>query len=403
MDVGVTQPCPVARWDEPLTDRLLTEDELALRRRVREVVDESIAPGAEERWTEHQFAHEPCQALARAGLGGLVFPEELGGMGASTVAYAIAIEEVASVCASTSLVYMTQMHAGYPILIEGTDAQRRAYIPSLCDGSRYGALAITEPEAGSDVSSLRTTARREGDAYVLNGSKTFITTGDRADTIVCFATLDRSGGRDAVTAFIVDGDAPGVIHGPPLEKLGMHASSTAELFFEDVRVPSSARLGAEGGAWGLSMRTVVKSRISAASQGLGIARSAYELAVRWIADHGGLRAPEWQSDLFELAGLRARIVQGRLLLHAVARAADEDARLDLTAEVGMAKLTCTDLGVAASQLALHVLGAEADRTDVGAERLLRDAKVTQIYDGTNEIQRLLIARDTAKRLSALIA
>ncbi len=390
-------PDTLERFDEPLVDRLLTADEVRLRSELREVIARSVAPGAAARDREGTFAAEPVQALCDAGFGGLTFPAQYGGVDASTVSYAITIEAVAAACPATSLILMTQMHAAYPILLEGTDEQRERWIPVLCDGSALGALGITEPSAGSDAAAIRTTARRTDDGYVVNGSKTFITTGDKAAVTILFATVDKDRGRDGITAFLLPGDVDGLSRGHVLEKLGMHGSTTAELFLDDVHLPESSLLGEEGGAWALSMRTVVKSRISAASQGLGIAAAQYGLAVDWAAHRGLLRDPQWQTQLFRLADLRTEILMARQLLYSVARAVDEEPERDLTAEVGMAKARCTDLGMTASEFVTGLLGPEGDLVDAASERYLRDVKVTQIYDGTNEVQRLLIGRDLTRK------
>jgi alkylation response protein AidB-like acyl-CoA dehydrogenase len=382
--------------DEPLVDVSLTAEERLFRERVREFMRTSLPISPEVISNSGTFAGPNYVALAQAGLAGRLVPTEFGGQGGSTVAYAVAMEEISAVCGSTALVYMTQLHAAFPILVAGTESQKNRYVPALGNGDQYGSLAITEPGAGSDVSRIRTVARPDGDGYILNGGKTFITTGDRANVIVCFATIDASRGRDAVTAFIVEGDAPGLTRGPELKKLGMRGSSTAELFFDGVRLPAKARLGVEGGAWKLSMATVVKSRISAASQGLGIARAAYSIGRDWAFARGHLTGYDHQSIQFELADIRIRILQARLLLHSVARAADVADR-DLTAEVGMAKIVCTDLGVDVSNRIVRMLGLEGDLASQGVERNLRDAKVTQIYDGTNQIQRILVTRDTLGR------
>jgi alkylation response protein AidB-like acyl-CoA dehydrogenase len=390
--------------DESVADAALTDREKQIRTEVRDVVAREVAPRAAALDRDHTFAHDSYQALAAAGLAGLTFPIELGGSGDGTVAYAVAMEEVAAGCAATSLVYMTQMHAAYPILLAGSQDLARAYIPGLLDGSRYGSLAITEPSAGSDAASLRTLAVREpgdGEAggYRLTGSKTFITTGDRADVIVCFATVDPSARRRGVTAFVVDGDAPGLVRGKPFHKMGMHGSSTAELFFDGTPVPASHRLGDEGTGWGIVVNSVTKSRISAAAQGVGIARGAYAHALAALHRMHGSKLP--QDAAFALAGLRGRILQGRLLLLAVAREVDR-AATPTNGQVALMKQACTDLGWQATVEAVKVLGRHGDLAVYGVERYLRDAKVTQIYDGTNEVQRLLIARDTSQRLEGLV-
>lgn len=386
--------------DESVTDRLLDDRELAVRARVREVVADDVAPRAAELDRTHTFAHESYQALAAAGLAGLIFPRRWGGTDDSNVAYAAAMEEITAGCAATSLVYMTQMHAAYPIWKAGTEELADRYVPGLIDGSTYGALAITEPDAGSDVSGLATRASPEYDGdrvagYRVSGSKTFITTGDCADVIVCFCTVDPSRGRDAVTALVVDGAADGLTRGQPLIKMGMHGSSTAELFLSGVHVPGGNRLGDEGQGWRIVMASVVKSRISAAAQGVGLARAAYARTLTFLREVHGTRLPD-EAD-FALAGLRGEILRGRLLLLATAREVDR-AESPSPGQIGMMKQGCTDLGWRAVVEAARILGPYGDLADVGVERCLRDAKVTQIYDGTNEVQRLLVGRDTARRL-----
>lgn len=384
--------------DEPAADALLTDREREVRALARDVVAREVAPRAAALDADHEFAGESVQALARAGLMGLIFPARLGGTDDSHVSYAVAMEEISAGCAATSLVFMTQMHAGYPILTAGSDALAEQYVPGLLDGSVYGSLGITEPNAGSDVASLQTTARRVDDGYLLNGSKTFITTGDKAGVIVCFASVDRTRGRDGVTAFVVDGGWPGVGHGRPFDKLGMHGSSTAELFFDDVHVPADHLLGEEGQGWGVVMGSVVKSRISAAAQGVGIARAAYARTLVALSQIHGPRLPD--DATFALADLRGRILQGRLLLLAMARQVDLHGTVSPD-QIGLMKQACTDLGFQASVDAVRILGPVGDLRTLGVERCLRDAKVTQIYDGTNEIQRLLIGRATTRALGSL--
>jgi alkylation response protein AidB-like acyl-CoA dehydrogenase len=383
--------------DEPASESLLSDRARAVRDQIREISARRVAPVAAELDDTKTFAHASYQAFAKAGLAGLLFPKDLGGSGDSTVAYAAAMEEICAACPATSLVYMTQTHAAYPILVGGSPELAERHIPGLLDGSVYGSLAITEPNAGSDVSSLRTTAHPDGDSYRINGSKTFITTGDKAGVIICFATTDRTARRDGVSAFVVDGDSAGVSRGAPLMKMGMHGSSTAELFFDEVTVPLGNRLGAEGSGWRIVMSAVIKSRISAAAQGVGIARGAYAHALAELTRrHGPMLPPQLASSLAELRG---RMLQARLLLLTTAAQVDVDAgSTALTGAISMMKQQCTDAGVTVAAGCVRLLGADGDRRDLGVERYLRDAKVTQIYDGTNEIQRMLIGRDTASRV-----
>lgn len=384
--------------DEPAADQHLSEREREVRALTRDVVAHEVAPRAAELDRTHGFAHDGVQALAQAGLCGLVFPERLGGTADTNVAYAVAMEEITAGCAATSLVFMTQMHAAYPILLAGSESTQDRYIPGLLDGTAYGSLGITEPDAGSDVSNLSTTATPTADGWILKGQKTFITTGDRADVIICFATVDRSLGRRGITALVLEGAWSGISRGTAFDKLGMHGSSTAELFLDDVRVPRANLLGEEGGGWAVVMSSVVKSRISAAAQGVGLARSAYARTLAAMNELYGSRPPD--EATFALADLRGRILQGRLLLHAVARRVDTDPRVT-PGQIGMMKQSCTDLGFSAAVECARILGPYGDLAALGVERCLRDAKVTQIYDGTNEIQRLLIGRETTRAIKEL--
>lgn len=381
--------------DESAADALLDERELRVRAEVRDVVAHEVAPQAAKADRTHEFVHESYQALAQAGLAGLIFPKRFGGTEDTNVAYAAAMEEVTAGCAATSLVYMTQMHAAYPIMTAGSEELAQRYIPGLLAGTAYGALGITEPGAGSDVASLRSVAEPGVGGYTLRGSKTFITTGDRADVIICFASVDRSLGRKGITAFVLNGEWDGLGRGTPLSKMGMHGSSTAELFFDGVHIPTDHRLGEEGGGWRIVMNSVIKSRISAAAQGVGLARAAYGRTLRALTRIHGAKLPD--EAAFALATLRGKILQGRLLLFTVAREVDRSSTPD-AGQIGIMKQSCTDLGFEAAREAMRILGPYGDLADLGVERCLRDAKVTQIYDGTNEVQRLLIARDTARKV-----
>lgn len=390
-----------ATMDESVADALLTTRELEVRALARRVASETLAPNAAAADRDHRFTHEGVQALCRAGLGGLVFPQRFGGTDDGHVAYALAMEEITAACAATSLVFMTQTHAAFPIMYAGGDTGlAEKYIPGLLNGDLYGSMAITEPGAGSDVSGMKSRAVPiEGeDAYLLSGSKTFITTGDRADVVSCFVTTDPSQGRRGVTAFVLEKGMEGFTTGQPFVKMGMNGSSTAELFFSDVHVPASQRLGKEGEGWGIVMASVGKSRVSAAAQGVGLARSAY---VRTVLALRRIHGPSLPDDVAStLADLRGEILRARLLLVATAREIDS-VDSPSTAHVGIMKQVCTDLGWSAALRATDLLGPYGDLRELGVERCLRDAMVTRIYDGTNDVQRLLIGRDTHQRFKEL--
>ncbi|MCV6983220.1 acyl-CoA dehydrogenase family protein [Mycolicibacterium pulveris] len=376
----------------------LLPEELALRDKAREVIATDVAPYAAATDLTGEFPHKQYRALVDAGLGALPIPVSDGGLGASSAAYAVVMEEIAAACGSTSLVYMTQMHAAWPIIRWGTPEQRAKHVPRLCVGDIYGSIAISEPSGGSDVSALSTTAQPVEEGFVLNGTKTFITSGDVAGVIVTFATIDRSAGRDGVVAFLVDPADGGVVAGAPFAKMGMHGSSTVELSFQDCVVPRSAVLGDVGKGFAIAMSSVVKTRLSAAAQGVGLAAAALRAGIAYAAERDLLH-PKNDAGQFiqsELALLRAKVLSARLLLIQTARVIDAGKGTEV-AEVSAAKLLCTELAVEVADRILELMGPDGDRRESAIQRLLRDALVTRIYDGTNEIQRLLIARDTYSR------
>ncbi|MEU2686861.1 acyl-CoA dehydrogenase family protein [Streptomyces hygroscopicus] len=370
-------------------------DHTAVIELLDQVIAHTVAPAAVTVDREGSFPSASVQVLAQAGLGGLLMPPSLGGRGASTATYAEALARIAAACGSTSTVYMTQMHCAHPIHLQGRPDQYEAWIPTICRGTAIGAIALTEPEAGSDVATMRTTARRDGDSYVINGEKTFISNGDVADVIVLFATVDPGLGKDGITAFLIDtAHVAGLTAGRPMKKLGQKGASTVTLGFQDCRIPVTARLGAEGDGYPLLLRSVSKSRISAAAQGIGFAQGAFDATVRYCAERDLLssRTREAQDLQFALARLRAEIAAGRSMLREVCDLVDGSEE-DPTAEVAMVKMHCTTLGVRVASACAELLGEDGDRDDIGAERRLRDAKITEIYDGTNQVQSMLVARD----------
>jgi hypothetical protein len=297
---------------------------------------------------------------------------------------------------------MTQMHCAHPLHLQGRPDQQQTWIPRLCSGAAIGAIALTEPDAGSDAASMRTTAHLDGEHYVINGEKTFISNGDVADVIVLFVTVDPRRGREGITAFAVDTAAvDGLQAGAPMKKLGQKGASTVTLSFADCRVPVSARLGEEGQGFPLLLRSVTKSRISAAAQGIGFAQGAFDATVQYCAERDLLssRTRSAQDLQFELARLRAEITAARAMLKDVCHLVDVGPE-DPLAEVSMAKLHCTALGVRVSAACVELLGEDGDRRDLGVERRLRDAKITEIYDGTNQVQSMLVARDIMARVLA---
>ena len=367
---------------------------------VDRVIERTIEPQAAAVDAAAEFPTAGLADLAESGLGVMLAPKSLGGAETSTATYAEALSRIAAACGSTSTVYMTQMHCAHPIQLQGSPEQIQTWVPRLCDGSAVGSIALTEPGAGSDVGAMRTVARREGDEYVVNGEKTFISNGDRADVIVLFATVDPSRGKGGVTAFLLEtAGLAGFEAGTPMKKLGQKGASTVALSFQDCRIPVAARMGAEGEGYALLLRSVTRSRISAAAQGVGFAQGAFDSVVAWAMERDLLssKVAEAQDLQFDLARLRGEITAARAMLMSVSDQVDQSAD-EPVAEVSLLKMHCTTLGTRVAASCVELLGPDGDRVSVGAERRLRDAKIAEIYDGTNQVQSMLVARDT--RLTA---
>ena len=362
---------------------------------INAVIDRTIRPHAAAVDGASEFPMQALADLAGEGLGVMLMPRSLGGAETSTATYAESLARIAAECGATSTVYMTQMHCAHPIHLQADSEQIETWIPRLCDATAVGAIALTEPSAGSDVATMRTLARLDGDEYVLNGEKTFISNGDRADVIVLFASVDLTRGKDAVTAFLLETEGlAGFEVGAPMKKLGQKGASTVTLALQECRVPVSARMGPEGGGYPLLLRSVVRSRISAAAQGLGFAQGAYDAVVAWAGERDLLSssAKPAQDLQFELARLRGEITAARAMLLSVCDEVDSSPEEPI-AEVSLVKLHCTSLGTRVAAACVELLGPDGDLVSVGAERRLRDAKIAEIYDGTNQIQSMLVARD----------
>lgn len=359
------------------------------------VIDRTIRPLAASVDGDSEFPAKAIADLAGEGLGVMLMPKSLGGAETSCSTYAEALARIASECGSTSTVYMTQMHCAHPIHVQGSREQVETWIPRLCDGSAVGAIALTEPSAGSDVGKMRTLARRDGDEYLISGEKTFISNGDRADVIVLFASVDLARGKEGVTAFLLETEGlQGFEVGSVMKKLGQKGASTVTLALQDCRLPASCRMGDEGEGYPLLLRSVVRSRISAAAQGLGFAQGAFDAVVAWASDRDLLssRASFAQDLQFELARLRGEITAARAMLLSVCDEVDSSAE-ESVAEVSLVKMHCTTLGTRVAAACVELLGPDGDLVSLGAERRLRDAKIAEIYDGTNQIQSMLVARD----------
>jgi alkylation response protein AidB-like acyl-CoA dehydrogenase len=370
--------------------------------RVTSVIEAVVRPVATEIDKSGVFPDAAIKAFGAADAGGIFMPRELGGQGGTMQDYARAMTLIAAACGSTSTVYMTQMHCAHPIHANGTPAQIARWVPPLSKGEAIGAIALTEPAAGSDVATMTTLAKKVPGGYEITGGKTFISNGDRADVIVLFATVDRSLGKDGITAFLIDTKAvTGFAPGLPMQKLGQKAASTVELSFEGCFVGDDAVLGEVGAGYQILLDSVLTSRISAAAQGVGFATGALDATCAELDARGLLssHAREWQDLQFFLSRLYAEVSAGRALLERTAGLVDSGDP-EAGVQVSVAKLYCTDLGVRVSNQCLRVIGERGDDKSLGVERCLRDAKITQIYDGTNQVQAMLIARELRHRAPA---
>ena len=374
-------------------------DHEELRAVVRRLADEQVAPRAAEIDATAEFPWDLKELLARQDLLGTCFPTRFGGTGLDNISQAILVEEIARADATTSLIPIVQKLGSLPILIAGNEEQQARYFPRLAGGEWLAAFGLTEAGAGSDVTGVRMRARRDGLDYLLTGSKRFITHGSIANLVTIFALTDPSAGaRKGLSAFIVETDSPG-FSAPRLEhKMGIRGSPTAELLFDEVRVPAANRLGQEGEGFAIAMATLDRSRLSIAAQAVGIAQGAIDCAVGYAAqrEQFGERIADMQGIQFMLADMASGAEAARQLTYAAAAAVDAAAP-DLAYWTSSAKLIAGDMAMRVTTDAVQVLGGYGYVSEYPVERMMRDAKITQLYEGTQQIQRLIVARQLLRR------
>jgi len=359
----------------------------AFRASVRELAQGVVEPHAAEVDRDHRFPEEAVEAARHAGLMGVLIPREYGGAGLDAIAFALCIEELAQACASTAVIIDVHTSVGSePILLFGTEEQKREWLPRLASGELLGAFALTEPAAGSDAASLKTSARRVGEDYVLNGTKVFITNIGRAGVYIVFARTGPDERASGVSAFIVPADSNGLRVGQVFKKMGLHGSPTGELVLEDVVVPAANRLALEGKGFTVAMRALDSGRIGISGQALGIAQAAVDQAREVL-----LARPRAQGDDFELAEMATRLESARLLVYRAAWLCA--AKRPFTRIASMAKLHSTDTAMDLALGALQLVGEEGVIAGSPFERHVRDAKALQIYEGSNQVQRVVISRD----------
>jgi alkylation response protein AidB-like acyl-CoA dehydrogenase len=361
---------------------------------VRQLVKEKVEPRAAEIDATGEFPVDIQRLFAENDLLGIPFPAEYGGLGGSFATYVRVVEEVAKACASSALIIAVQELGALPIIIGGSDEQKRRYLPKLASGEWIAAYALTEAGSGSDAAgSMRMTARKDGDAYVLDGNKIWITQGSVADIVTVFAVTDPTAGPAGISAFIVEKGTPGFSVGKLEKKMGIRGSPTVELSFENCRVPAANLVGPEGEGFKIAMKVLDKSRPGIAAQALGIATGALEYATNYLKERIAFGKPlsQQQGLQFMLADMKTEVEAARLLLYEAARKCDEGAP-DITQWAAMCKLKCGDVAMSVTTDAVQLLGGFGYSTEYPVERMMRDAKITQIYEGTQQIQRLVIAR-----------
>jgi alkylation response protein AidB-like acyl-CoA dehydrogenase len=372
----------------------LTDEHKLMRQMVRDFAEAEIAPGVAERDEEERFERALMyDKLAELGLTGIVFPEEYGGAAADYISYAIAVEELSRVCASTGVTLSAHLSLGAnPIYLYGTEAQKQRFLEPLAAGRKLGAFGLTENSAGSDAGGTKTTASRDGDDWIINGSKIFCTNGGDAEIYIIFARTDKDARKHhGISTFIVEKDTPGFSFGKKEKKLGIRASPTMELSFADCRVPAENLLGPEGEGFKVAMKTLDGGRIGIAAQALGIAQGALDAAIDYAKERKQFDQPlsTFQAIQFKLADMATEIEAARLLVYQAAYKAS--ANLPYGKDSAMAKMYAADVAMRVTTEAVQIFGGYGYTREFPVERMMRDAKITQIYEGTNEVQRIVIS------------
>ncbi|HBQ95174.1 MAG: acyl-CoA dehydrogenase family protein [Firmicutes bacterium] len=378
----------------------LSDEQQMFRETIRRMAEEKIKPRAAEIDESGEFPWDIVELFREYGLMGVAMPEAYGGTGADLLTFCIAVEEVARACATSALIIAAQHLGAMPILIAGNEEQKRRYLPAIAQGERLSAFGLTESEAGSDAGGTKTRAVRNGDDYLLTGSKVFITNGGLAKTMVVFASTDPSKGTRGISAFIVELDQHGVSVGRIEKKMGIRGSQTAQLLFDNVRVSASNRLGQEGEGFKIAMRTLDRTRPGIAAQALGIAQGALDVAVDYLYQRQqfGQALSQFEGLQFMIADMQTQVEASRQLLYRAAgiiesAGFESHASEEVTRYSAMAKLMCSDTAMRVTTDAVQLLGGYGYISDYPVERMMRDAKITQIYEGTNQIQRLVIFRN----------
>ena len=381
----------------------LTKEQLLVRKMYREFAENEVKPLAAEIDEEERFPMETVEKMAKLGMMGIYFPKEYGGAGGDVLSYAMCVEELAKVCGTTAVIVSAHTSlCAAPIFENGTEEQKMKYLPDLCSGKKIGAFGLTEPGAGTDAQGQQTIAKEDGDYWVLNGSKIFITNAGFADMFIIiavtgFVTDKRGRKQKEISAFIVERTDPGFSVGKAEDKMGIRGSSTCELIFEDCRIPKDRMLGVRGKGFQLAMATLDGGRIGVAAQALGIAQGAFDVTVEYMnaRKQFGKKLSQMQALQFSMADLKTKIEAARLLIY---KAADmKDKHMNYGEAAAMAKLFAAETAMEVTTKCVQYHGGYGYTKDYPVERMMRDAKITEIYEGTSEVQRMVIAGKTFKK------
>lgn len=378
-------------------DFTLSKEHQLARTLFKEFAEKEIKPYAQEIDEEERFPVEALEKMRKYKFMGIPYPKEYGGAGCDTLTYEMCIEEISKVCATTATMLSAHTSLGtWPILKFGTPEQKAKYLPKLCSGEYLGAFALTEPNAGTDASAQQTRAVLEGDHYVLNGNKIFITNAGYADTYIVFAMTDKSKGNHGISAFIVEKNFPGFSVGKKEKKMGIRGSSTCELIFENCIVPKENLLGQEGKGFVIAMATLDNGRIGIAAQALGIAEGALEETIKYVKERKQFGRPlaKFQNTQFEIADMVTKVKAAQLLMYRAAVA--EDTQKSYSQEAAMAKLYCASTAMDVTTRCLQLHGGYGYTREYPIERMMRDAKITEIYEGTSEVQKMVISKYALK-------
>lgn len=383
-------------------DYFLNEDQLMIKELVRQIAEEKVVPVREELDEKEEFPWDIMEVLAQSDLFGLFVPEEYGGLGKGCLELCIAVEELSRACLGVSTSYAANALGTYPLLLYGNEEQKRKYLPDIAAGKRLVAFGLTEANAGSDAAGIQTTAKFDDNEYVINGTKQWITNGGEAEIYTIVAITERSKGARGASAFIVEKGTPGFSFGKKEKKMGIRASTTRELVFDNCRVPKENIIGREGLGFIVAMKTLDNARTGVGAQGVGVAQGAFEEAVKFARQRIQFGHPiiSFQAVQHMLADMATEIEAARALVYSVAKYMDSGAK-DVSKESAMAKVFATDMAMRATTNAVQVMGGSGYMREYPVEKMMRDAKILQIYEGTNQIQRNVIGqaliREAAKK------